>query len=207
MLVDKQSLENIITNLESMHIGLDTETYGATQFDTFFSIIISDGTENYYFNFNPYKDHLGKEPDPKVVLGEDELNILDRALFTNPQIVWYIHNAKFDLNILANQNIHLAGRVHCSLVTERLLNNNAMSISLGACAKRRGLEKDDTVEKYINENKLYKTFKIPGKKKTEKKKYFYLVPLNIMVPYGKKDAYLHRVIGMEQEKVFHETAL
>ena len=207
MLVTKENLTQIVDSIGHYKLGLDTETFGSGVRDRLFSIIISDSNE-YYFNFDYTEDHLGNKLPSESILDGKDLEYMDKHLFRDPSKVWYIHNAKFDLQKLELEGVALEGRVHCSYVTERILYNTAVSCSLAACAKRRGLEKDESVEKYINKHKLYKMVQVPGKKKKEKVPFFHKVPLDIMVPYGEKDALLHSVIGMQQERlIYHGDAV
>jgi DNA polymerase-1 len=109
--------------------------------------------------------------------------------------------------MLAKEKLYVKGRVHCTMALARLVRNDELKYSLDACARRIGYEKDDTVEEYISENKLYEKVSIPGKKQKETIKYYNQVPLNIMVKYGEKDAMLTYKLGIYQEQKFKEMNL
>jgi DNA polymerase-1 len=125
-----------------------------------------------------------------------------KDLFEDPARTWYLHNAKYDLHILANEGLRLAGKVHCTQAGARLEANDHFTYNLSSCAERIGLEKDDAVEKYIAENHLWEHVTIPGKKIRKKNKYFDKVPPRIIVPYGLRDAEVTARLAWHQETTF-----
>lgn len=183
--------------------SVDTETTGLMpyQSDRLFSVIISTVQETYYFNFHYYL-----RLDPEFVIPRDWLWRLG-AVFCHPDDIWFAHNAKFDLHFLAKEGIQIAGTVHCTRSGARLEYNAHPGYKLEQCAERLGLKKDDAVEKYIKEHKLYEMRKIPGKKTREKFKFFHKVPHPIISEYGLTDAYVGRQLGEHQIKVIDEQAL
>jgi DNA polymerase-1 len=119
-------------------------------------------------------------------------------IFENPDSIYLIHNAKFDLKKLRLEGIDILSRVHCTQLTARVLENNHFQYTLDACAKRIGFEKDTAVEEYVKEHKLYETFEIPGKKQKKTRKFFDRVPLSIISKYAEHDAQLHLALGTHQ---------
>jgi DNA polymerase-1 len=177
-------------------IGLDTETTGLSPYsgDRLFSIIIHLGAvnESYYFNFQDYGPQY--EDYTLKLIPTDWTKIFqvqDRTVFA--------HNAKFDLHFLNVEKIKIPSRVHCTEAIARLVWNTHMSYSLDDCVKRDlGLAKDDKVKAFMDKHKLYTMEKKPGAK-TRKKNYHYdKVPLEIIGPYGIKDADLTYRLGVFQ---------
>lgn len=179
------------------HYGLDTETTGLGLRDSLFSIILADEHQGVYFNFNHAADHLGNFSPLEVTIPRAWLGDM-APIFENPESTFYIHNAKFDLSMLAKEELEVLGTVHCTLAFERVIKNNFMDYSLEACAKRRGLEKDSRVEEYIRKHKLVTKVRVPGKDKAVELWHFDKVPFDIIAPYGERDAVLHRAIGVNQ---------
>jgi DNA polymerase-1 len=198
MLVTKDDLQSVIDKLSRPgKRGLDTETTGLSENDKMFSLIVADEDEAYYFNFNVAPDI----PDACQLDVTTVMQLL-APIFSHPLNTWYIHNAKFDLRMLAKAGAKIAGRVHCTYAVERIIQNNFLgeeAYRLSGCAARRGLQKDETVEKYISKNKQVTVVTMPGKKKKITLKHFDRVPFSIIVPYGTQDAVLHRHIGLDQE--------
>lgn len=198
MLISRDDFPLIVDQLSSTGVyGLDTETTGLQLSDRLFSVILADEFQSYYFNFSAREDHLGKKAPIEYILPHLWFSELSK-IFENPESLFFIHNAKFDLSMLAKEDIYVAGQVHCTQSIERVLRNNFMDYSLDACAKRRGLSKDSSVEEYIKEHKLTTKVRIPGKDKLFAQKHFDKVPFDIITKYGEKDAELHRAIGIDQ---------
>jgi DNA polymerase-1 len=192
-----------LLSLPEPKLGLDTETYGLRFEDKPFSIIIS-ADQDYYFNFHMYP---GLAADYILPISHVEQM---RPLFENSMATWFIHNAKFDINMLRKLGVQITGKVHCTYTGERLCKNDYMPgmYSLALCASRHfEVGKDDLVEKVISSQKLYTVEKVPGKKKVFKNKQFWKVPWNVIVPYGERDARLHKQLGHLQENRFKELQL
>jgi DNA polymerase-1 len=185
-----------LLSLPEPKIGLDTETYGLRFKDTPFSLILSADQE-YYFNFHMYKGLAGDYILPISYL-EDM-----KPLFENSMATWFIHNAKFDINMLRKLGINITGKIHCTYTGERICKNDFLpgQYSLASCSERHfEVKKLDIVEKLISSRKLYTVEKVPGKKKIFRNKHFDQVPFNIIVEYGERDAHLHRMLGFQQEE-------
>ena len=194
-LVGEHNLQECIKNLEKKEdYGFDTETYGKNFSDRMFSLAISTGNQTYYFNFYTGTDHEGNHSPSEHTLDIEALRDLKDVF---KEGVWYSHNAKFDLLMLRKEGIIIDGRVRCTAVTERLLQNDEAGYSLEAVAARRGYQKDKSVDEYIKEHKLYEERTWFGKP-MERVPQFYKVPFNILAKYATQDAWLHYVIGKEQ---------
>jgi DNA polymerase I-like protein with 3'-5' exonuclease and polymerase domains len=199
VLVTRNNLDDVLADLiAEPELGFDTETYGVEHNDKLFTIQLSTEKEDYYFNFQDYLDITG-----------ESIPVLDRALikyklgelvFSDPDKTYFIHNAKFDLRRLAIEGVYVAGGVHCTQMCERFIYNQYMSYSLDACLKRRGRAKDDAVENYIREHKLWDWQTKVGKKTRTKKKYYHKVPFSIMYKYGIIDSREVRLLGKEQRQ-------
>lgn len=198
MLVGKRDFDEVVRNLsQTGSYGLDTETSGLTRKDRLFSVIFADETQGYYFNFNDQPDHLGHLAPDEYILPREWLDSLCQIV-ENRDSLFFLHNAKFDLSMLSKEGLIVLGSVHCTEAMERVLRNNHFKYSLKACAERRGLAKDDTVDAYIKEHGLFDKLVIPGKKKVSQLKHFDLVPFNVIAPYGCTDAVITRAIGLDQ---------
>lgn len=134
---------------------------------------------------------------------EDKLNDthwvrLQTEIFSNPEILWYIHNAKFDMHQSANHGVSFAGTVHCTQAMARVLNN------LEGDHKKGGLKLDTLSEKYLGQNKIEIDFpKTKIKKWGKNDKYedlahFNQMPLDKLIEYGLKDTRLAYDLGQFQ---------
>ena len=197
MLVTRKSLSGVVEQLTTGTYAVDTETTGLRVHhgDRLFSLIIASATESWYFNFQSYAG-----------LGEDW--VLPRAstfaklgpFFANPANEFYLHNAKFDLAMLAKEGVTLAGRIFDTEVNGRLLYNRHMVYNLGALAKEIGLAKSQAVEDYIAEKKLFTWVKSPGKEKRAKWPHYDRVPHAIISRYGETDGRITFDLGEHQRR-------
>lgn len=196
MLVNPENFEECLLEISKLNnLGLDTETDGKYWWKSrLFSIIISTIADNYYFDFNGVNSTLKRQHLEALVL-----------LFSDPTKIWYIANAKFDLHMLANEDLHINGEVICILARERVIQNNLMKYNLNTVSKKYlNEQKDETVDTYINEHGLFDKELIPGKKKISTNKHFAKVPLTITQPYGEKDARLHLNVGLNQNAALND---
>lgn len=198
MLVSRQDVDLILSKLAvTGERGLDSETTGLMEDDTLFSLIIDTEDEKYYFNFQSYCD----VPLEQTLNKKEFFKKFNDQVLSNPDSVWFIHNAKFDWRMLAKEGCDIKGTLHCTYAIERVVRNNYFgqdAYTLAGCAARRNLQKDEAVAEYISKHKLYTMKKMPGKKKEIKLAHFDQVPSKIMIPYGIKDGHLHRFIGLNQ---------
>lgn len=201
MLVSKCQFDNAIEEIYPLKtLAVDTETTGLHAYlgDELFSVIIGNDLKQWYFNFLPYDNY------DEFVLPREWIRRL-QPLFATPRRL-YLHNAKFDMHMLAKEGVEITGTVHDTMVMARLLHNDHLSYSLAECAKRIGFDKSDAVEEYIKKNKLYEWETKEGKKNRTKKKFFDRVPAKIMVPYGERDAYVTYQLGEYQRKNIEDQA-
>lgn len=198
MIVTRLNLTEAVKHLAYVgEWGLDTETTGLLERHRVFSIILSNENVTMYFNFKEYPDL-----DPVYVLPKEEvLAGIQMYVLNDPLNVIYIHNAKFDWNMLLKEGIDIKAKVHCTYAVERLIKNNFIqkgAYSLDGCAMRRGLKKDDGVSEVITKKKLYTDVEVFGKKEPIREKHFEQVPFEIIAPYGEKDGSLVRAVGISQ---------
>jgi DNA polymerase I len=198
MLVGRSRFPEFLKKLDQVDLAsVDCETTGLRPYhgDRLFSIIfgIPEGEKvhAYYLNFLPYS---GVEAE--WVLTPTQLEQL-KPVFKNPARKWYAHNAKFDVEMLAQEGIEIAGTIHCTQSAALVLYNEHQSYTLEACAARIGFKKDDAVERYILEHGL--TEKRQGATQAYTHKFFDRVPFDIIVPYGETDARITYSLGQDQE--------
>jgi len=195
VLITDEILEDAIAEISmepTRRFGFDTETYGVHHDSKLFAIQISTATTTYYFNYHDYMDGT-------PILDRKSIVKL-QPLFEDVRNLWYISNAKFDLRRISIEGIAITGSIHCTVMCERFINNQYLQHGLAAALKRRGHAKDDAVEKYIKEHKLWAWRQEIGKKTRTKDKFYWKVPFNIMFKYGCIDAREVRFLGEDQRK-------
>lgn len=200
MIVSRENFHALVKKLSQKGLyGTDLETTGLSRKDRLFSISIADKDDGYYFNFNHTPDHLGNLAPKDFLLPWEWLEEL-QPVFENPDSTHFIHNAKFDLRMLAKEGLCILGAVHCTEAVERVLFNNLHdgSYNLAACAERRGMAKDETVEAYMRKYKLMEKANIPGKSEDFELWHMERVPFEVAAARGSGDAILHRAIGIMQ---------
>lgn len=193
-LVTNDNITQVIKSIfDSPAVGFDTETYG-TEFDDMpFALQFAIPGQQFYFNLHDYRDNT-------PVINRYRVVHKLREIFNQEDKIWYIHNAKFDMRRADLLDMPIKGHIHCTQTCERFINNQYIQYKLSACAKRRGWSKDDAVDDYIKEHKLWEWYLPPGKKTRKKKKHFHLVPFDIMFKYGCIDAELALRIGQDQRE-------
>lgn len=212
MIVSSRDLSAVLNKLHQSKLkSLDTETTGLRWYDNdkLFSIIIADEFESYYFNFNDLPDHLGNKIPEEYVLDRMQLASL-QGLFSDPESTWFLHNAKFDMGMLAKDGLSLEGRVHCTEAVARLLDGRWKSYRLVDCVKRmnRTLRvaddgKSDEVAAYVKKHKLFNEIQLEGKKDPLKLMHYELVPFELMADYARQDGKITRQLGMFQLEVLN----
>lgn len=183
--------------------AVDCETTGLRVHhgDRLFSIIVDDGSWGWYFNFQDYGDALPEE----YVLDRSML-LLMKPIFANEESEWAAAWARYDLHMLANEGLLVAGTVHCTRAQGLVEYNEHQSYSLSAEAERIGLAKDDAVMDYIKEHKLSEKVAIPGKAQRATVMFFDRVPPNVMIPYGLTDGRVCWHVAQSQKKTINEIA-
>jgi DNA polymerase-1 len=180
-MITAQNVEPILQNI--LHeAAIDTETTGLHSFkdDYLFSIIISDANDNHYFNFKDYPaENIQGIPRSYIHFFKDML--------ADPNRVWFLQNAKFDMHMLAREGLKIEGRIYDLMFLDRIHFNQHKSYRLKDITKRWGDFKDDGVWNYIEENKLKTKIEYPEYNKEIDQPHFDQVPYSIMEPYGKQD--------------------
>lgn len=200
MVVSRERFLDVLHELQGFRtLSLDTETTGLRPYhgDRVFSIAISTENTQYYFSF-----YNSPGICSEMVLLREDLQAF-KPLFSDRGITWYLHNAKFDLAFLHQENLEILGEIHCTQAIERVVFNDYPpgSYDLDSCARRLGFSKDDAVEKYITNHKLwtYTGEEKPGTK--QKLKHYEKVPFEIIAPYAEKDAEITFKLGEHQTKI------
>lgn len=204
MIVTRSNFREIVNRIEGApKRALDTETTGLRPHhgSRLFSIIIAiSPTDVFYFNFQAYPGL-----PPEQVLTPFHLQQL-QACLDQPDVLWYMHNAKFDLAMLSREGLQVKGTIHCTKAMARIEYNEWLTYSLADCAERIGLKKDDAVEKYIKQHDLWEWEDIPGKKQRKKNLHYDRVPFDIITPYAETDATVCYRLGDSQEASFARIA-
>lgn len=183
MLASTENLQSIVENFTPIG-SVDTETFGLNSFrdDFLFSIILSDDNGNdHYINFLDY-------PAEGITgIPREKIHAL-KPIFEDPNRIWFLQNAKFDMHMLAREGLFIAGTVYDTMFLDRIHFNQHMSYRLADITKRWGDEKLDIVWKYITDNKLISKIEHAHLGKIEEKPHFDRVPLlDYMLPYGCQD--------------------
>ena len=184
-----------------------------------FSVIVARGTDAFYFNFNTHPSvklekwkEKGRVKSKHVEIPVDMDKVLPFGMleefhqpFKEESILWFIHNAKFDMGWFGKYGLRINGTIHDTEAQARVLRSDIFRSNLDICAKRMnaelgrpGMEKSDAVMEYLRKNKLIQKREIPGKKKLQEEKPFYKVPLNIIQHYGEMDVLVGYQLGMYQ---------
>lgn len=200
MVVGRSDFESVVEKLSAYKVlSLDTETTGLRPYHghRLFSIILAPSSdEAYYFNFQPYEG-LG----PDQLLTPRHIKRLKEAFFDKPEILWYMANGKYDMSILHNEGVEIAGQVHCTTAMGRVEYNEQPSFDLDSQLKRFGAApKDKRVEEWIEENGAWEWEVIPGRKNREKNKFYYKVPFPLITEYALYDAKGTYLVGDKQAK-------
>lgn len=198
MIVTSSTFQTVLKEIEQWPVfSLDTETTGlyAYKEDKLFSIIISNGAQTYYFNFQKY---AGKGPEfDDFVLDRSFIKEFQK-LFTWEKLV-FLANAKFDMAMMWREGIDMReSRIWDVLVAARLIRNDFMKYDLASVAERTGLAKSKEVDEFIKKHRVYSYITIPGKKSRVRAYHFDKVPFDIIRPYAEKDAEITFHIGAKQ---------
>lgn len=201
MLVTRDSFASVLSRLwDAEVLALDTETTGLRPYhgSELFSLGVYGGAEAYYFNWNEYSDVVAGDPR---VLGAEHLFELGQCLGMKKRKLYY-HNAKFDMAMLAQHNIHPAGEIHDTMIVARILDSTLFpnQFSLDYLAGAIGHKKDDAVKTWLLKNKGYTERTATGKKGKKKDLHYALVPLDLIQPYCEQDTRITWELAESQEK-------
>lgn len=108
-----------------------------------FSFQICDGNSSYIL----YSD---------ISTMHEQLKLL-APLFLDPTIEWVAHNTKYDMHMIHNCGLKIAGKLHDTVVLTKLVDENRMSFELKKLAARveRGITKfESMVDTYKQLNKI-----------------------------------------------------
>lgn len=193
-----QALKSLIDYAKDQKVlGFDTETTCLNWWDSphydikprVFSMQFATDKEEFYFDFNHSSDKLGDEHFKKI----------NSELTQNPDILWMIANAKFDLHHSANHGVLFKGTIHDTKAIARVVDNLEPKLGL-----------DDLSEKYLGANKLdvISILKERGhatrikrwgrNERTEEILHFDRLELHELLAYGKKDTRLVFDLGVFQ---------
>jgi DNA polymerase I-like protein with 3'-5' exonuclease and polymerase domains len=196
MLVDQGNFDVAMEEIEGhLLLALDTETTGLRPYhgDRLFSLILATPDKAWYFNF-----HQAPDIPLKACLTPQHLQYMDLKLFRNHLRVWDLQNAKYDMHILWQEGVELAGEIWCTKVHGRILYNDHMKYSLADQLKLIGLHKDDAVKAYVKKHKLWAKIPLPGKKDTYEVQHYDKVPFELILPYGELDGTGTASLGLYQ---------
>lgn len=202
MIVTPANYSQVFDRLKQCSLlSLDTETTGLRPYhgDHLFALTIAIRGAVFYFNFQV----AGPEETWLNIPGH--LSMLS-VLFEDPSKTWYLHNAKYDMHMLARQGLYLRGTVHCTKAIARVEYNEHAAYDLASCAARMGFAKDDAVEAYIDEHHLWDWETVPGRKQRKKNKHFDAVPFSLIVPYAERDAEITFALGSGQTETLTDLA-
>lgn len=199
MIVTRENFEHTLNWLHSRsELAIDTETTGLRPYHghEFFSIIICDGEQSYYFNFNDYPD---LDPEHNLETPEHRLEL--QYLLGDPERIWYLHNAKYDMAIFRAAGWHLGGHIHCTMAVARLLKSdlNVWQFSLEECAAEIGHKKGDVVKFWLEKTGGFTEHRVPGTKAKKKNYHFSLAPWDLIVPYGEQDGMITWALAKHQQ--------
>lgn len=195
MLVGRSNFAEVVSQLSVVaHRSVDCEATGLRVHhgDRLFSIIIGAEDGEFYFNYQDYPDLEDEFRLPRLWIKRMQ------AMFDPVDSEWDIMNAKYDMHLLANEDITIHGTVHCIRTGARLEYNQHHGYSLDKIAARMGEAKSDAVMDYIKANGLIEKIPIPGKATKEERMFFDRVPHSIIIPYGCTDARITRKAGVHQ---------
>lgn len=175
----EQCLENIKT---SKVVSWDSETTSLNSFQDgkLFSIIVSCGEDDFYFNFKDYPEEgITGLPTSWIEKLKD--------IAEDQSKINFMQNARFDMHMLAREGLFIKGKIYDLMFLDRIHFNQHMSYNLTNITKRWGDEKLDIVWEYITKNKLITKTEMPEFGKTIEQPHFDRVPFSIMQPYGEQD--------------------
>jgi DNA polymerase-1 len=202
MLVTKQNFEQCLADIleiNPLEISADTETTTIHWWNSpwhprkprVFSLQLyfehEEKEYGYYFDFGCEHSVIDD------ILDSTHWAILQWKLFSNPNILWDIANAKFDMHHLANHGVTITGAIWCTKAMARVVNNQEGSLKLDElCKKYLGEEKIDIIS-YLEENTHYIEVKSPfasNSQDPEKVLCFDKAPLSMLIEYGIRDTKL-----------------
>lgn len=153
-------------------------------------------SEEFYFDFHYESDKLG----------DKHFEIIGNELCKNPDLLWFIANAKFDLHHLKNHGVDFAGTVHCTKAIARVVNNLEPSLKLDDLGKLYlGEGKSlDMADMCLKQGFVTKVKKFGYNDKFDDVTHFDRIDAATMIEYGKIDVRRCFDLGVFQVKKIFE---
>lgn len=146
-------------------IAFDLETTGLN--------FLEDRILCYSFSWQPFTavvlPLLGhKEAEIWTAAEKEEIIHSLKDLFANPDIEWIAHNISFDEKFLMQQDIHIAGPIHDTMLLSALIDENAKDLKglkpLAELYTDLG-DYDAELEEYVKDSKVAKAQELHARKK------------------------------------------
>lgn len=178
-------------------LGFDTETTCLNWWKSpwhniearVFSMQFATGKEEFYFDFNHSDDKLGDSHFAKI----------NSELAANPEILWFIANAKFDMHHCFNHGVDFKGTIHCTKAIARVVNNLEEKLGLDELGlKYLKVGKDDVITLLKERGHVTKVKKYGHNDNHDEILHFDRLELSELVAYGKKDTRLCFDLGVLQ---------
>jgi DNA polymerase-1 len=205
----EEALSAIIISAEyDARLGFDTETTCLNWWDStwhsahgivprVFSMQFSNSEREWYFDFNHSPDKLGDEHFAQI----------NSELTQNPNILWFIANAKFDLHHCRNHGVDFAGEIHDTNALSRVMNNleSDKEMNLDSLSEKYlGVGKLDVISLLKERGHVTQVKKFGHNDKFDEVLHFDRLTLSELVEYGKRDTRLCFDLGAFQIKKIEE---
>lgn len=111
----------------------------------------------------PFVISVGNGEENWTLRGDVETLSQLKPLFEDSSIEKVAHNIKFDMHMLENIGINIAGRLHDTLVLAKIINENRKSFALRSVAEEHGgiIKYEDTVDHYKRSHRVKRYDKLP----------------------------------------------
>lgn len=111
----------------------------------------------------PFVISVGNGEENWTLRGDVETLSQLKPLFEDSSIEKVAHNIKFDMHMLENIGISIAGRLHDTLVLAKIINENRKSFALRSLAEEHGgiIKYEDTVDHYKRSHRVKRYDKLP----------------------------------------------
>ena len=154
-----------------------------------FAFQVAAGEKDYYFDFLHSPDKLG----------DREFLLFNERLTADPDVLWYIQNAKFDLHQAANHDVHFAGTVHCTQAIARVMNNTEESCKLEDLGQKYLKVGKVNLDEFWKQPGMVTKVRMPGRGENFfEQKHFDKLPLETSYTYGNQDTRLCYNLGRLQ---------
>ena len=111
----------------------------------------------------PFVISVGNFEENWTLRGNPEILHRLRPLFEDESVEKVAHNIKFDMHMLENIGITVAGRLHDTLVLTKIINENRKTFQLKELAAEHGgiIKYEDTVDYYKRSHRVKRYDKLP----------------------------------------------